>query len=188
MMTQQHDAATCLSCANERQNREFNCGLHQQRLQPHEVAFVSKGFTVTAETKTQRVTCYLTVYEMSRHFGGREEGGWWYDAYEFTGASFPFEAEQDYEATVVEASSTTYVEWYDEQTNEPMAWVPVGYPRVTNESTRVLVNSVRMHFISMFGEPDTQNRFSCAQREPDFAFVYELNPGERANRPRPRYE
>lgn len=25
---------------------------------------------------------FVSVYEVTRHFGGHEEGGWWYDKYE----------------------------------------------------------------------------------------------------------
>ena len=30
---------------------------------------------------------WLSVYEVSRCFGGREEGGWWFDWYTYTGKS-----------------------------------------------------------------------------------------------------
>ena len=26
--------------------------------------------------------CYVNVYQITRHFGGHEEGGWWYDWWE----------------------------------------------------------------------------------------------------------
>jgi hypothetical protein len=29
----------------------------------------------------------VSVYAVDRHFGGHEEGGWWYDWYKFTGIS-----------------------------------------------------------------------------------------------------
>ncbi len=35
--------------------------------------------------------CWLSVYLVSRAYGGPEEGGWWYDEYEFLGGkSFPY--------------------------------------------------------------------------------------------------
>jgi len=27
-------------------------------------------------------TCFITAYEVTRHYGGPEEGGWWYNWYE----------------------------------------------------------------------------------------------------------
>jgi len=30
-----------------------------------------------------RAVCYVTAYTVTRHYGGPEEGGWWYDWYEF---------------------------------------------------------------------------------------------------------
>jgi hypothetical protein len=29
--------------------------------------------------------CVLSVYRVSRHYGGPEEGGWWYDRHTYTG-------------------------------------------------------------------------------------------------------
>ena len=29
--------------------------------------------------------CFLSVYEVTRHYGGPEEGGWWYDRRAYTG-------------------------------------------------------------------------------------------------------
>lgn len=37
---------------------------------------------------------YLNVYEVTRYYGGPEEGGWWFDAGEPV-ASIPFETEHE---------------------------------------------------------------------------------------------
>jgi len=162
-----------------------------ENIQPHEAVQASKGFVsnLTLGERTQRITCFLSVYEVTRHFGGREEGGWWYDVYNFTGAAFPFHAEQDYEAQSVEGLNEVECgEWIDEETKAHMMWVPVGNPRVLDEPTRVRVASARAHLISVYGSPNTGHRYSCAPRGDDYAFVYELEPGERSARPTPRYE
>lgn len=39
-------------------------------------------------------TVYLNAYSVTRHYGGPEEGGWWYDVGEPV-ASVPFEADDD---------------------------------------------------------------------------------------------
>lgn len=46
--------------------------------------FDALGFAIsnaqnTIENALQRPV-YLNVYDVTRHFGGREEGGWWYNA------------------------------------------------------------------------------------------------------------
>jgi len=161
--------------------------------QPHETITENVQTVVDGERKVQPVLAFLCVYEISRHYGGAEEGGWWYDSYTFTGAAFPFQAMQEFEAQVLEGDDTSSGTddhrqiWYDEDTKEYKAWVPVGLPIVTDEPTRVRLESARAHFIAMFGEPDSRYRFSVRPRGEDFAYIYELRPGERGEQPRPRY-
>jgi hypothetical protein len=38
--------------------------------------------TREAEQKTKRTYSYVNVYRLDRHYGGGEEGGWWYTSYE----------------------------------------------------------------------------------------------------------
>lgn len=37
---------------------------------------------------------YVNVYEVTRHYGGSEEGGWWYNRYSPL-ASVPFSSEEE---------------------------------------------------------------------------------------------
>lgn len=160
-------------------------------VKPHEAtqpSLVSSNDDSDDSYKTSRVTAYLSVYRVHRCYGGAEEGGWWYDAYEFMGASFPFRAEQDFDAVVFEEASDTGTSvtrvdddgtvWY---------WQADGHPRVTDEPTRVRLQSVWLHLTEIYGAPGTTHRNSCAQRGDDYAFVYELQPGALATRARPRY-
>lgn len=156
---------------------------------PHEVTHESKFYN-DSERRRFGVTAFLCVYVIGRHYGGPEEGGWWYDAFEFTGAAFPFQAEQEYEAQEVDADNDDLERlqnWYDEDTQKWMAWVPVGLPHVTDEPTRVRLQSARMHLESIYGKPGTTHRGSMRPRGEDYTFVYELTPGDFGNRPRPRY-
>lgn len=161
-------------------------------IQPHETVHpLPPKLGVDGDRKVQPVVAYLCVYIVSRHFGGREEGGWWYDSHEFTGAAFPFEALQTFEAQVLSDDNRCYEEsyqsWHDEETNEYKVWVPVGLPMVTDEPTRVRLQSVREHFIAMFGQPDTNHRFRVRPVDEDFVYLYELDPGARSKEPRPHY-
>lgn len=178
----------CTDCTNERPTNY---------VQPHEHAkwipeLHNRMLGVSGDKKFQVVTAFLVVYVVHRCFGGREEGGWWYDAYEFTGASFPFQAVQEFEAQVIEGDDVssgtddTRQLWYDEETKEYKAWVPVGLPYVMDEPTRVRLASVRAHFETLY-PTDTRHRFSCAQRDEDYTYSYELHPGEMEKRERPRY-
>jgi hypothetical protein len=36
--------------------------------------------TRRAKASDDRLTYFINVYEMDRHYGGPEEGGWWYDS------------------------------------------------------------------------------------------------------------
>lgn len=143
--------------------------------QPHEVVQPS-DIRDEGDFYQRPVIAYLSVYEVHRCYGGPEEGGWWYDAYEFTGVSFPFTAEQQYERNLG-----------DDEWSGP-AHTPVGLPIVTNEPTRVMLQSMRMHLASIYGDPDgKQERFSV-NGGADIAFYYELQPGARETKERPRYE
>lgn len=165
--------------------------------QPHLVTHESKWINGD-EHRRMTVTAFLCVYRLSQHFGGREEGGWWYDAYEFTGAAFPFNCEQEYvwcewdDESMGNPNSDENVNRfqidYDEETKKWMYWSPEGLPHVTDEPTRVRLESAWKHFESVFGEPGTSYRTTCGRpKGEDFQFVYELQPGARGNEPRPRY-
>ena len=132
------------------------------------------------ETQVRIVVAFLSVYIVHRCFGGREEGGWWYDAFEHTGASFPYQAQITMEWVSADDQPTE---------NEGGEWKHDGAaPTPADEPTRVRVESVRSHYVSMYGEPNTEHRGSMAQRKDDYVFIHELEPGERETRERPRYE
>lgn len=140
------------------------------------------------------VVAYLTAYEISRHYGGPEEGGWWYDAHEHL-CSFPFHThlrmeeqmvEDDEECRRINEGETTG--WYDHEQEAFFRFVPNGLIQPSDEPTRVLLESVRYQYEAMYGSEDTNYRFSMAPRGPDYVFVMELEQGELARRGRPRYE
>lgn len=154
--------------------REAAVSRERNYAQPHEVVQEPSSF-IDADYRRARVTAFLSVYEVHRCYGGPEEGGWWYDAFEFTGVSIPFFADQEYEREEAEDPSES-------------RWVPVGLPIVTDEHTRVMLQSVRTHLAYIYGDPNAkQERFSV-NGGADVAFYYELQPGSRETTERPRYE
>lgn len=144
------------------------------------------------ERRRNRVTAFLCVYKVTRHYGGAEEGGWWYDSNEFTGAAFPFSAEQEFVWTEVDKDDFDHDDPtidYDHENERFMRWEAVGLPIVTDEPTRVRLESARLHFVDIYGDPDAKPfRFSMRPRGDDYAFVYELQPGAYGDRRAPRYE
>lgn len=166
--------------------------------QPHEVVHESAIKYARSGDETHKripVIANLCMYQLDRRYGGPEEGGWWYDTWEFTGIVFPFRAEQDYE----------YVEWddeqgnptsdenqrfrvdWDEERNKWMFWRAAGLPHVLDEPTRVLLQSARTHYETIFGPTDTNYRSSVVPRGEDYRFIYEVSPGDAETRVRPRY-
>jgi hypothetical protein len=168
--------------------------------QPHEHVHASawvagKGYPQTAETRRQPVTAFLCVYEVDLRYGGPQEGGWYQDVHRFTGAAFPFQAEQDFEARELnreewdraEHGDSAVQHWYDDEADKHMGWVPVGLPHVTDEPTRVRLQSARQHLVTVYGEPGTCFRSSVRPKGTDYVFVYELTPSAFGNRPLIRY-
>lgn len=45
--------------------------------------------TMDENEREEKRTCYLTVYQTGRQYGGPEEGGWWYTVYSLE-AAIPF--------------------------------------------------------------------------------------------------
>lgn len=139
---------------------------------------------------TRPITAYLSVYQLTRHYGGPEEGGWWYDAWEHTGAAFPYQATQEYEAAIadLDTDQETHQVWYDEETKDYMKWEPVGIPVPINKSQEVLMQAAEAQFELIYGKQGTGHRYSCAQRADDFKFIHEQYPGQHETKGRPRYE
>lgn len=157
-------------------------------IQPHESTQPATGHQSTDDSKTLHgVVCYLSLYEITRHYGGPEEGGWYYDHYEHIGICFPFAAEQDYMKLPVDEDSRTDEPgiFYDDE-NNPWRWVANGLPRVTDERTRVLLESLRAHVADLY-DLHSGGRYSvlCGT---DYRLVYENAPGEHATKERPHYE
>lgn len=42
---------------------------------------MKKVFKICHEERRRRIFRHVTVYEVTRHYGGPEEGGWWYNWY-----------------------------------------------------------------------------------------------------------
>lgn len=176
---------TCTDCTNHYDDgTAVNTPNYDQ---PHLVVHQSQRVFEREHRRTS-VTAFLCVYQLRRCYGGSEEGGWWYDAWDFIGAAFPFQAEQEFEVQVLdEESDDCSNAWFCEDRKAYCQWVPVGLPHVTDEATRVRLQSTWQHFESMYGAVDTDHRFSVRPKEDDHRFIYELDPGARGNQPRPRY-
>lgn len=162
--------------------------------QPHLVVHKSEEHQ-GQQTKRSTTICYLTVYSISRHFGGPEEGGWWYDTHHHESVDIPFYVEQDYVVQVLDAETEFATDerdflqcWRDEDSKEIKAWVPVGLPYVVTEETRAFLQRAREHLASVYGPFDTGHRFSSAQRGTDYVMRYELFPGVLERTTAPRYE
>lgn len=142
------------------------------------------------DRKTDTVTAFLSVYSLTRHYGGPEEGGWWYDVWEHTGASFPFLATQEFyatEATDKEQNDGLHHCWCSED-NKLMKWEPDGNPVPLDPVQFSLVKAAEDQFIKIYGDPEAkQGRYSVLGGT-DVKFMFELIPGEHTTTERPRYE
>lgn len=148
-------------------------------------------------TKTEKTTAFLVVYEVTRHYGGPEEGGWWYDRYHHTGVAIPFRADVTYEATLLEdkfyeelaeakgheifreydgaGGDTSLYAWEPQDINpdpEDLEWYRLANARLTAD----------------FDLERLPQRYSMAPRGEDYQMFHEMSPGARAKMPRPRYE
>ena len=90
---------------------------------------------VDFEPKTEKdESCWLSVYLVSRAYGGPEEGGWWYNEYEFMGGKlYPNwdTAEKALEIAQETAKQMTNevdrAPYYDVLGDEPNSSYPEGY-------------------------------------------------------------
>jgi hypothetical protein len=88
--------------------------------------FEEHGFEPTKDRRIQ-----VSIYAVSRNYGGPEEGGWWYDICEFTGVS------ERVEVSEVEAAKERLLKLFeDEQPRYPITSVLSDGPeyRVTFET------------------------------------------------------
>lgn len=154
---------------------------------PHESTQPEAGYLLTANKRTIRVTAFLSLYQVDRCCGGPEEGGWYYDTYQFLRVSFPFSAEQDYETAEVTEDTDDETQSWENPDGLYYCWHPTDLPRVTDERTRVLLESFRSHVGELY-KLDGRERFSAGQREDDYVLRYEYRPGEHETKKRPRYE
>lgn len=128
--------------------------------------------------ETRSINAFLSVYLVTKSFGGHEEGGWWYDSYEWLKVSIPFRAVQDYRWVEDDES--------DEMDPPNMKQVPYGRPRPADFQAEVQLQSHELSLKTFFGE-ETNTRSSVLSHG-DIEFIIERNPGEREEWPRPRYE
>lgn len=138
------------------------------------------------DRKTDTVTAFLSVYRVTRHYGGPEEGGWWYDAWEHTGASFPFRATQEfYETTTEDAEDATH---FDEKASVYMKWEPDGNPVPADHAQKILVDAAKDQFTYLYGDPEAKEGRYSVNGGADVKFLYELSPGQNETKGKPRYE
>lgn len=57
---------------------------------------------VDPNVKVEQWTAYVALYRVTRAYGGPEEGGWWYDAYEWMGVAIPFMGVVTFHKTLVD--------------------------------------------------------------------------------------
>ncbi len=123
------------------------------------------------DERVRRVTAYLSVYETWRAYGGPEEGGWWYDAYDHQ-ASVPYEAWVTFE----------YHEEPDPEMGLDAGWRPTGVPRPVDEEWH-LTETKRL--ATLYGiDHDRATRYDGCWH----TLVDETGMGDLGRRPRPRYE
>lgn len=134
--------------------------------------------------ETRNTTAFISAYNVTRQYGGPEEGGWWYDSYEWLKVSIPFRASQDYEWR--ELPEDEMDPMYVEANSAQYGWKTCGPPRPRDTQAEIQLGSFRFHLKAMFGE-ETKTRGSVLS-EGDIEFIIERNPGERGEWPRPRYE
>jgi hypothetical protein len=135
---------------------------------------------------TRPTDAHLTLYSVSRHYGGPEEGGWYYDRRELAGPSLPFRALQP-----------TRTHWFwregaDGEGERDFEIEDCGPPVPATDEERALVAAFRAHVESVYEmgqDRPSRSRFSCATPHgEDLEWVYELTHGAHVTTERPRYE
>lgn len=132
------------------------------------------------ETETRQITAYLSVYEVTQNYGGPEEGGWYYTAYQWQRVSIPFRATQLYRWRTTDEDDREHHFHPDGE------WVPSGPPQPIDFQTEVRLASASSQLAELY-DFDGRTRYS-ARGGADHELIIERNPGERDDWPRPRYE
>lgn len=140
------------------------------------------GTVALVQHETREVIAFISVYEVDRCYGGPEEGGWWYDSYEWLKVAIPFRAVQDYRLVETDEEDGSGF-----KSMQDYSWEPFGRPRPADFQAQVQLDSFRILLASIYGEEGGKGRYSVIGA-PDLQFVIERNPGELGERPRPRYE
>jgi len=141
-------------------------------------------------TKTETRTVFMAVYEVTREYGGPEEGGWWYDWYHFTGSAIPVKSTVVYYAGTVDSDLDEHLvdvagfqTWADDN-GDRFYWYPESYTPVNSE----WYETAQAVLEEEYGLEKEPSRFSMAQRGNDYAMMLEITPGYRSQLRRPRYE
>jgi hypothetical protein len=126
---------------------------------------------------------YLNVYEVTRHFGGHEEGGWWYNHHEPI-ASIPVKA------VSVEGHSDVCRQCYmarrgetHHETGEKYEMCKWGYDLKPVDQEKV--DEFRAYLEDLYGDRREGNIYSVLGGM-EVIISLEDHPGERT--PRPHYE
>lgn len=122
---------------------------------------------------------YVNVYSVTRHYGGHEEGGWWYNHREPM-ASIPIEA------ISTEGHNNSCYNCYqaregkiDPETGKPFVLCKWGFELQPNfEQKEMMMN----HLEQLFGKEREGNIYSVLGGI-DIQIVVERHPGERTKRP-----
>lgn len=105
---------------------------------------------------------YVSIYEVARAYGGPEEGGWWYDAYEYIETVDKFndedaainkarELNDKFRETNEELSSSRGFEFLPEDTDDSQ--IPLGFSGSARNLRAVVEEEMGQEDISKTGRP-----------------------------------
>jgi len=127
---------------------------------------------------------YVNAYSVTRHYGGPEEGGWWFNANEPL-ASIPIKAtSQPGHDDICYQCHRARMGTLDDNL-EPIKMCKWGFHLVTESPEQV--EDFKQHLQEIYADVDDGNIYSvCGGSE--LHVVIEDHPGERQPQSKPRYE
>lgn len=126
---------------------------------------------------------FVNAYEVTRHFGGKEEGGWWYNQYSPV-ASIPVKATSvEGHGSECYTCSMARLNHINQDTNEPYTLCKYGYHLIPNSN----VEFFKQHLEDIFGENRRGDIYSVLGGV-DIEIVVEDHPAEFYPSHKPTYE
>lgn len=146
------------------------------------------------ERKLERTICSLSLYRIYPQYGGPEEGGWYYDAYEHL-CSTSFEANVVFEWHVFDPDDPNDrpvegdLSPYEDDEGNLGYWRELSIlefeRRWLADEARRLIRIYEGHDVVI--EESRSDGDTLVYRDKDVILVKESNAGRYAKRPRPRY-